>query len=133
METQGSQEERLNALSRKIFFAGLEVHRHLGPGMLEGAYKHCLVHECGLVGLRCEIEVPLAINYKGLEVPNAYKIDVLVESCFPVELKSVEEIHPRHRAQLLTYLKYGDFRLGLLMNFNVLQFKDGVIRVVNGL
>ena len=133
METRGAQREALEAIGREVFFAGLEVHKHLGPGMLENAYQVCYVHELSSRGLDVSSEVSLAIDYKGLSVPNAYRIDILVEGCLPLELKSVEEIHPRHKAQLLTYLKYGGFQLGFLVNFNVRLFKSGVTRVVNGL
>lgn len=81
----------------------------------------------------CECEVPLAIAYKGLEIPNAYRIDILVERSVPVELKAVDELHPRHHAQLVTYLKHGGFKLGLLINFNAHLFKNGVTRRANGL
>ena len=134
METQGAQgKARMEEIARAVFFAGLEVHRTLGPGMLESTYKQCMVHQLEQDGFSCRVEVALPIEYKGLFVADAYRIDILVADCFPIELKAVEAIHPRHRAQLLTYLKHGGFKLGFLINFNEKLFKDGVTRIANGL
>ena len=132
MGTQGSQRTRVNALAREAFFAGLEVHKELGPGLLEKAYERALAHELSLRNLRVQTQVPLSLNYKGLEIQNAYFIDTLVEGTLVLEIKSVEADHDNHKAQLLTYLRCGGFPLGLLMNFKPALFKDGVARVANG-
>ena len=116
----------MNALAREAFFAGLEVHKEVGPGLLEKA------HELSLRNLRVQTQVPLSLNYKGLEIQNAYFIDTLVEGTLVLEIKSVEADHDNHKAQLLTYLRCGGFPLGLLMNFKPALFKDGVARVANG-
>ena len=131
MDTHGSQ-RGLNALAREVFFAGLEVHKALGPGMLEKAYETCLEYELDLRGLACERQVSLPVSYKQLLVQDAYKIDLLVEGKLVLELKTVERLLDKHKAQLLTYLRYGDFRLGLLINFNTALFKNGVVRIANG-
>lgn len=133
MGTPGSRRGKLDALAREVFFAGLEVHKALGPGMLEKAYETCLAHELELRGLCCRRQVALPVSYKGLVVQDAYKIDLLVEERLVLELKVVEKLLDKHKAQLLTYLRCGDYRLGLLINFNTALFKNGVVRIANGL
>ena len=122
----------INEISRIVLDAAIEVHRQLGPGMLEKTYKLCLAHELALRDLRVALEVSLPIQYKGLRVLDAYRIDILVEDAVVVELKAVEALHDAHKAQTLTYLKTGDFRLGMLFNFNHTRLIDGYVRIANG-
>jgi GxxExxY protein len=122
----------LNELSSMIIKAAINVHKELGPGLLERVYQKCLVIELKLMGLEVESEVPLPVNYKGQKVDDeGFRIDVLVENRVIVELKSVEKVRPVHPKQLLTYLKLANKELGLLINFNVVLLKDGIKRVIN--
>jgi len=121
----------LNEISGKIVNAAYMVHSTLGPGLFEKVYELCLVHELELAGLRVERQVPVAILYGDLDIPAGYYIDLLVEGKVIVELKAVEQILPVHKAQLLTYLKLYNGRLGLLINFNVPRIRDGIERFVN--
>jgi len=113
--------------------AALEVHRTLGPGLLESVYQAALAHELRQRGLRVETESPLPVVYKGLHFELGFRLDMLVENLVVVELKSVESISPVHSKQLLTYLRLADKRLGLHINFNVLLLKDGIKRIANQL
>jgi len=122
-----------NEVSNQIIGAAIEVHRHLGPGMLEAIYRDCLAHELRSRGLCVEKEVVLPVRYKDLELAGAYRADLLVQKLVMVELKAVESVAPVFTAQLLSYLRMSGLRLGLLINFNTLQLKDGVKRVVNKL
>jgi len=123
---------RENDISGKIIGAAIEVHRKLGPGLLESAYEECLCCEMALRGIKFERQVPLPLNYKGVDLDCGYRLDLLVEDKVIVELKSIETLEPIHDAQLLTYLKLRNARLGLIINFNVMMLKDGVRRLVNG-
>ncbi len=118
-------------LSGVVIGAAIEVHRILGPGLLESVYQECLVHELGLRGISLDCEVPICVDYKGLLLGHAYRADLLIEDRLIVELKTVEQIMPLHKAQLLTYLRLLKKPLGLLINFNTAVLKDGVRRVVN--
>ena len=120
-----------NEITGKIIQAAIEVHRILGPGLLESAYHDCLKHDLNLMGLEFESEVSVPINYKGSNVGEAYRMDLLVANKVVVELKSVTKIKDIHRIQLLTYLKLTNRNLGLLINFNEILLKNGVKRVVN--
>jgi GxxExxY protein len=122
-----------NEIATKVIGAAIEVHRVLGPGLLESAYHDCLIHELQLRGVGFESEVPLAVEYKGLMIGQAYRADLLVENRVLVELKTVDTVLPVHKAQLLTYLRLMNRKLGLLINFDVPVMKDGVFRVVNKL
>jgi len=122
-----------NELSSRIIGAAIEVHRILGPGLLESAYRAALTYELRVLGLQVEVEVPMAIKYKGLEIPAAFRLDLVVEQLVVLELKAVEKVMPLHEAQLLTYLRCCEKRLGLLLNFNETTLKRGVTRVVNKL
>ncbi len=133
MEAQQERKERLNGLARQVYFAALEVHKILGPGLLEKAYEKCLIHELALRDVRCIAQAPLSISYKGLEVANAYYMDLLVEGELVIELKSTEFEHESQKAQLLTYLRLGNFHLGILINFKGTMLKDNFHRVVNDL
>lgn len=122
----------LNEISGQVIAAAIEVHRQLGPGLLESAYECCLRYELQQRGVRVEQQVPVPVSYKGLELECGYRLDLLVEDRVIVELKAVESLLPIHEAQLLTYLKLYQRRLGLLINFNVPLLKNGVKRLVNG-
>ena len=111
----------------------MKVHSVLGPGLLETAYQFCLAHELRLRGLVVRREVLVPIRYEGIELDAAYRIDLLVEDCVVVEIKSVAKIIAVHEAQLLSQLKLGDYRVGLMINFNVVHLRDGIIRKVNRL
>jgi GxxExxY protein len=127
-------EQRLNQLATTVLDCGFRVHTALGPGLLESAYKACLAIEIANVGLFVEIEPPVPLVYLGKKVADVgYRMDLLVERELVVEVKSVEALHPIHSAQLLSYLRLGDKRLGLLLNFNTLRLRDGMKRVVNKL
>jgi GxxExxY protein len=120
-----------NALTDKIIGAAIEVHRHLGPGLLETAYEECLCYELSQQGVRFQRQVALPVNYKGLKLDCGYKLDLVVEDSVVVELKAIEELLPIHSAQLLTYLKSSGKRVGLLINFNVPILTKGLKRMVN--
>ena len=126
-----SDEADLNAITHEIIAAAIEVHRQLGPGLLESAYRECVCYELSQMGLAFTREVQLPLSYKGLKLDCSYRIDLLVEDEIVVELKSVEQILPVHSAQLLTYLKAAHKQVGLLINFNVPVLKDGIRRIVN--
>jgi len=123
----------INALSNTIIGAAIEVHKTLGPGLLESIYEECLGLELELRGLSFERQKPLLVTYKGKKLQCVYRLDLVVEKQIIIELKSCENIEPIHKAQLLTYLKLSDLRLGLLLNFNVPLMRDGITRIVNAL
>ncbi len=123
--------DELNEISGKVIECAIKVHRALGPGMLEGAYQVCLIHELVKSGLKVESEVSMPIIYDGVRLSSGYRIDLLVENVVIIELKAIERLMPVHEAQLLSYLRMSDKRLGLLINFNVKLLKDGIRRVVN--
>jgi len=120
---------RINILSGQILDAAIEVHRELGPGLLESAYEHCLCYELQLRGLRYERQVALPVVYKGIELDCGYRLDILVENLIVIELKAVECLEDIHMAQVLTYLRLSKMPLGLLINFNVPLLKDGFKRL----
>ena len=121
----------LNVLSERVIGAAIEVHRALGPGLLESAYEECLCHEFKLADLRFERQKPLPVVYKGMSLDCGYRIDLVVEGVIILELKTVEVLLPLHQAQLLTYLKLTGISLGLLIDFYVAVLKDGLKRIVN--
>lgn len=123
----------INKLSSKVIGAAIDVHKVLGPGLLESAYERCMCHELTLRGLGFGSQKPLAVSYKGQSLDCGYRLDIVVEDRIIVELKSCEAIEPIHKAQLLTYLKLAGFQLGLLLNFNVTVMRDGIARIVNNL
>ena len=118
-----------DGLTRKVIGCAIEVHRALGPGLLESAYQQCLAHEFSLSGLTFSLESPLPVEYKGVHVHCGYRIDVLVEDRLVMELKAVEEVSAIHRAQLLSYMKLSGVDTGLLINFNVRQLSEGIERL----
>ncbi len=131
-EVAEKDREKLNAISGQIVDAAMRVHTILGPGLLEGAYEVCFAHELRKRGLHVETQFPLPVSYDGVHVDLGYRLDLLVEGEVVVELKAIETVLPVHKAQLLSYLKLGGKRLGLLINFHVLRMKDGITRLVNG-
>jgi GxxExxY protein len=127
-------EAELNALVTRILDAAFVVHRQLGPGLLEAAYKACLLFELKSAGFTVSTEVPVPVIYRGEKLAEVgYRIDLLVENEIVIEVKALEAIAPVHHAQLLSYLKLSNRRLGLLINFNVPMLKDGIWRKVNRL
>jgi len=123
--------DELNEISGKIIERSIKVHKALGPGMLEGAYEVCLMHELIKNGFKAESQVKLPIIYDGIRLDAGYRIDLLVEKSVIVELKAIEHLLPVHEAQLLSYLRMSNLKLGLLINFNQKLLRDGVRRVVN--
>ena len=117
-------------LSSRVIGCAIEVHRELGPGLLESTYEQCLAHELNLNGIAFQLQHPQSVQYKGIRLDCGYRLDVLVENRLIVELKSVDEIKRIHEAQLLTYMKLAEVKIGLLMNFNVTTLKDGIKRFV---
>jgi len=117
-------------LSNKVIGCAIEVHRNLGPGLLESTYEQCIAHELKIEGMAFKLQYPLPVEYKGIKLDCGYRIDLLVDNCLIVELKSVENVLPIHQAQLLTYMKLSGIKIGLLMNFNVKYMKDGIKRMV---
>ena len=123
---------KLNQISFNIISAAIKVHEALGPGLLESVYQKCMVIELRKLGLGVEAEVDLPVIYEGEKITDlGFRIDLLVESAVIVELKSVEEVKPVHKKQLLTYLRLAKKDLGLLINFNEVLIKKGIVRVVN--
>ncbi len=118
-----------NSLSKEIIGAAIEVHRVLGPGLLESAYQKCLARELTLRDLTFEKEKQIPIEYKGLKLDCGFRLDFLIEGLVVIELKAVEKILPIHEAQILTYLKLLNLKLGLILNFNVPMLKDGIKRL----
>ena len=122
---------KLNDLTEEVIGAAIEVHRVLGPGLLENAYGECLCHELKLRGLRFERQVDLPVRYKGISLDCGYRMDIVAEGRLVLELKTVDKIAGIHEAQILTYLKLFDCRLGLILNFSAATMVQGVRRVAN--
>jgi GxxExxY protein len=120
-----------NELTEIVIGAAIEVHKHLGPGLLESAYEECLCAELSSLGLVFERQVQIPVNYKGLRLDCGYRMDLVVEKSVVVEIKSIEQLLPIHAAQVLTYLKCSGKPVGLLLNFNVTQLRQGLRRIVN--
>lgn len=121
----------VNKITERIIGACIEIHRQMGPGLLESAYEECLCHELTSAGLKFERQKPLPVSCKGVKLDCGYRLDLIVEAQVIVELITVDEIQPIHDAQLLTYLKLSGVSVGLLINFNVPVLKQGVKRIVN--
>jgi GxxExxY protein len=117
-------------LSNRVIGCAIEVHRFLGPGLLESAYEQCLAYELNRNGIAFHLQHPLPVQYKDIRLDCGFRIDMLVENQLIVELKSVEAIKPIHEAQLLTYMKLASVKIGLLINFNNTRLKDGINRFV---
>lgn len=118
-------------LTGTIIGAAIEVHKKLGPGLLESAYKKCLLYELNKEGLEVREEVPIPIIYKEIHLDHGYRLDLLIEEIVVVEIKTVDAFTDVHFAQLLTYLKLGNYKLGLLINFNVSLLKNGIKRIIH--
>jgi GxxExxY protein len=133
-ENRGTEatEEADRELTHQIIGSAIEVHRVLGPGLLESIYESALAHEVALRGLQVDRQVPVPVAYKGVELPTGIRLDLRIADRVIVEVKSVERLHEVHRAQLLTYLKLTGLRIGLLFNFNVEFLRSGMRRIVNG-
>ena len=131
--TAEGAELTVNEVTEQIIGAAIEVHRALGPGLLESAYEACLVHELAERALSVQRQKALPVSYKSVRIDCGYRIDLLVEGQVIIELKAIGRIEPIHEAQLLSYLKLSGCHVGLLINFNVKQLKDGVRRLVHGL
>ena len=119
-------------LTREIIAAAIDVHQDLGPGLLESAYEHCLAHLLSLRGICVARQVEFPITFRGLTVEAGFRMDMVVEGVVVVEIKAIDDIHPVHQAQVLTYLKLSKLRVGLIINFNVATLRTGIRRVVNG-
>ena len=130
MMTKLDPNSPLNQLTQQTIGAAIEVHRHLGPGLLESAYESCLAYELRQLGLRVERQKPLPIVYKEIEIEQGYRLDLLIEDKVVVELKAVEHFTDVHEAQVLSYLKFSGCQVGLLINFNVKLLKNGIRRFV---
>jgi GxxExxY protein len=117
-------------LSHRVIGCALEVHRVLGPGLLESTYEQCLAHELRLAGISFKLKHPMPVEYKGVKLDCGYRVDLLVEDRLIVEIKAVEEVKGIHQAQLLTYMKLAGAKVGLLINFNVKLLRDGIQRFV---
>ncbi len=120
-----------NELSKIIIGCAIEVHKHLGPGLLESAYQECLLYELKDAGLKVQKEKPMPIVYKEVKLDHGYRIDLLVENKVVIEIKTVDTLNDVHLAQVLTYLKLGNYKLGLLLNFQVSMLKSGIKRIIN--
>jgi GxxExxY protein len=128
---EGAELRGLNQVTERIIGAAIEVHRHLGPGLLESAYEECLCYELSQMGLQFRRQVHLPINYKGLKLDCAYKMDLVIEDQVVVELKAIDDLLPIRGCQLLTYLKASGKPVGLLINFSEPVLKNGLKRIVN--
>ena len=120
----------INQITEKIIGCTIEVHKNLGPGLLESAYEECLVFELIKAGLRIDRQKPVPVVYKDIKLECGYRIDILVENTVVIELKVVDAINPVHEAQILTYMKFANKSIGLLINFNVTVLKNGIKRFV---
>jgi GxxExxY protein len=121
----------INNLTSQIIGAAIEVHKALGPGLLESAYEECLCCELGLRNIGYQRQMPIAVQYKGTNLDCGYRLDILVENVIILEIKSCDSLVPIHEAQLLTYLKLTGIKIGLLINFNILILKNGIKRIVH--
>ena len=120
----------INNITEKIISCAIEVHRELGPGLLESAYRDCLAYELSKQNLEFEIEKPIPVQYKQVKIDCAFRADIIVENKVVIELKTVEKILPVHEAQLLTYMKLTNIKVGLIINFNVRLLKNGIRRLI---
>lgn len=121
-----------NQIAKSVFEAALKVHKALGPGLLESAYEECLFYELKKQGIKVEKQKALPLIYEDVKMEIGYRVDLMIENKFIIEIKAVEAMNDVHMAQILTYLKLADCKLGMLINFNVSLLKNGVRRVING-
>jgi GxxExxY protein len=131
MNRGDAETQRVNEITEKVIGACIDIHRQLGPGLLESAYEECLCYDLSTLGLAFERQKDLPVAYKQVRLACGYKIDIVVESLVIIELKAVEKLLPIHEAQLLTYLKLSDLSVGLLINFNVPALKQGLKCIAN--
>ena len=122
-----------NEIGEALIGCAMSVHSGLGSGLLESAYEGCLAYELGKRDIIFRRQVLLPVHYDGEQIDSGYRLDLLVDEKVVIEIKAVEKLNDLHRAQLLTYLKLGDYKLGCLLNFNTLRMRDGIVRLVNGL
>ena len=129
------REEKMteNKIGEALIGCAISVHSGLGPGLLENAYEACLCHELGKRDIPFRRQVALPVHYDGVQIDSGYRLDILLDERVVVEIKAVDKLINLHRAQLLTYLKLGNFKLGYLLNFNTLRMREGIVRQVNGL
>ena len=118
-------------IAKAILDSAFQIHTALGPGLLESVYEACMVYELKLRGITVKSQVTLPVIYKGMKVDSGFRLDLLVDDCVVVEIKSADDISAVYRAQLLTYLRLSNIRLGLLINFNVVHLRDGIKRIIN--
>ena len=130
MMDEATRNTQRDPLSGQVIGAAIEVHRHLGPGLLESAYEACLAFELGQLGLSVARQVALPVTYKEVHLEIGYRLDIVVEGQLIVELKTVEKLLPVHEAQLLTYLKLAHIKTGLLLNFHTPLLREGILRMV---
>ncbi len=123
---KGKDKRTFSTLSNGVIGCAIEVHKHLGPGLLESTYQQCLAHELALAEIAFQLECPLSVNYKGIRLDCGYRVDLLIENEIIVELKSVKKLGNIHDAQLLTYMKLANIQQGFLINFNVKLLKQGL-------
>jgi len=126
-----TEDQKLDAITRKIIGAAINVHRALGPGLLESAYETCLAYELDQLGLKVERQKPLPVRYRGITLDCGYRLDLVVENSVIVEVKATEGLLPVHQAQVLSYLRLTGLKVGLLITFNVPVLKRGLKRIVN--
>ena len=131
MNRRDAETQRANEITEKVIGCAIEVHRHLGPGLLESAYEECTCHEITESGLRVQRQILLPVIYKGVCLDCGYRMDAVIENLVVVEFKTVEKLLPVHDAQLLSYLKLSGLSVGLLINFHVPVLEDGLRRIVN--
>ena len=131
MNRRGAETQSFGEITEQVIGACIEIHKQLGPGLLESAYEECLCYELSLLGIQFERQRPLAVKYKSISLDCGYRLDLVVEDKVILELKIVEHLLPIHEAQLLTYLKLSGLTLGLLINFNVPLLKNGIKRLAN--
>jgi GxxExxY protein len=131
MNRRGAETQSFKEITEQVIGACIEIHKQIGPGLLESAYEECLCYELSQRGIRFERQKPLPVKYKGVSLDCGYRLDLVVEGEIILELKTVESLLPIHEAQLLTYLKLSELTLGLLINFNVPVLKDGIKRIAN--
>jgi GxxExxY protein len=122
-----------NEIGQRVLGLAIKVHKALGPGLLESAYETCLAYELGEAGMVFDRQLMLPLHYAGIVIDQGYRLDLLVMQKVVLEIKTVDKLVDVHRAQLLSYLKLGDYRLGYLLNFNVAVMRDGIVRMANGL
>ncbi|MGR3983595.1 GxxExxY protein [Pseudoalteromonas sp. 1181_04] len=116
-------------LTQKVIGCAIEVHKQLGPGLLESSYENCLIYELQQIGIKAVSQIELPVSYKGMEIDAGYRLDILIPDLLIIELKAIDKLAPIHSAQLITYLKLSGIKTGLLINFNVIKLVDGIKRI----